>query len=161
MEEIVRPEPDTHLERTLDPRGWSRDLAIVGASTSMVLPVLTGESAGLALAVAAIGATLGALLGRAVPALLTRHVRRLPLVVLALAGAGLGANWGALVAVLALLTLGASSMWSVELGAQVFMIQLGWFWIPAVWLRARGKVTWPLVLLVIGVCPLIAVALAR
>jgi len=163
MEEIVRrsPEPEIDVARVLDPRGWSRDLAIIGASSSSIVPALSGASVEYSLAACVIGMLLGFLLGRAVPLLLSSRVRRYPLFILALAGAGLGANWGAATAALAALTLGSSFLWSVELGATVCLIQLGWFWIPAVWLRSRGKLTWEMVLLAIAACPLLAIALAR
>lgn len=155
------PEPETNVARALDARGWARDLAIVGASTSLVVPATVGAQLGLALVAGLIGALLGMLIGSAAPVLLARRVRRIPLFVLALAGAGLGADWGAVTAGLTAGSMGRSWAWGVELGAIVGLVQLGWFWIPAIWMRARGRPTWPLVALAVLLCPVLAVALAR
>lgn len=154
-------EREAHVARALDARGWARDLAIVGASTSMVVPAIIGAHVGLAIASGVIGALLGVLIGSAAPVLLAWRVRRIPLVVLALAGAGLGADWGAVTAGLTAGSVGASWTWAIELGAIVGLVQLGWFWIPAIWMRARGLPTWPLVTLAVVLCPVLAVALAH
>lgn len=155
------PEPEQRVTRALDARGWARDLAIVGASTSMVVPAAIGAHVGVAIASGAIGALIGVLIGSAAPILLGRRVRRIPLIVLALAGAGLGADWGAVTAGLTAGPAGASWAWAVELGAIVGLVQLGWFWIPAIWMRARGLPTWPLVALAVVLCPVLAIALAH
>lgn len=158
MDTLVQtlPEPETNTRNALAARPWARDLAIVGASTSMVVPALVGAGAEFAITSGVLGAVLGVALGSAIPLILSRRVRRVPLVLLALAGAGVGANWGAATGALTALALDRSVTTAVEVGATAGLLQLGWFWIPAIAARARGRSTWPLVAASVALSPLLA-----
>jgi hypothetical protein len=155
----AQPEPETNIR---DARGWARDLAIVGMLTGAIVPLLLGASLALSLLAALVAAALGALVGLAAPLAFHRRVRRMPVVLLAGAGAGLGGLWGGATASLAALLATGEVTWvrAAELGATAGMIQLGAFWLPALLLRARGRSTRPAHLLALALLPAIAGYLA-
>jgi hypothetical protein len=138
------------------PRAWARDFALLvhtPLAAFAVLAVWAGDGVALlfTLVIAIVATTLGIAIGGAMPTVLLRWVRRVPLVLLLGASAGLGALWGAasIGAGLSVLgvrwgsALGERYLW---LGATLFMLQLAWFWLPYTWLRLRRARTWPLVL---------------
>jgi hypothetical protein len=152
------PDPQTNVTRA---RAWARDLALIGAVSAGALPLLLGASATFAIVASIASALIGAAIGSAAPYLLNRHVRRVPVLLLLGAGAGLGANWGAVSATVAALATGeAGWRYAAQLGATAGLALLGAFWMPAVLLRARGRSTVPAILAALSLCPAIAVYLA-
>ena len=140
----------------LAPREWARDLGLVGASSALVSACVMHTGLAYALALVAAASALGALLGASMPLLLHRRVRKMPVVLLLGAGAGLGANWGGLAAALAALVTGAGLESSVLVGGNFGLMQLGWLWLPLVLTRARGRSTRPYLL----AAPFVAIAIA-
>ncbi|AKF09992.1 hypothetical protein [Sandaracinus amylolyticus] len=143
---ITIPEPETNdlaIERLLTRRGWALDLAWVGGASALAVATMLGASALFALAVAATSALIGAAIGAGAPWLLSRRVRRLPVLVLLGAGAGLGANWGALSAASVALASDGGLGWvrAAELGGTAGLLVMGLFWLPAALLRASGRST--------------------
>lgn len=152
---ITIPDPETNV---VDPRGWARDLAWLSASTALV-PLVFGVGLGYVAITALAGALVGRAIGTAAPALLARRVRKIPVVLLLGAGAGLGANMGAAAALIAALASNVHWMRVVEYGATAGMIQLGVFWLPAALLRARGRSTMPALIGALALGPLAALYL--
>ena len=141
-------------ERLHRQRVWARDLALVGAVT--MLPLAVTVSWKTALLAAAFSALGGALLGALVPRLLHRHVRRFPLLLLAPAGVGLGALWGAAAALPAAVLGHSPEIRTVELAATVGAAQLGWLWIPHAVRLARRRASWPTLIAAAVAAPLVA-----
>lgn len=151
-------DPETNLLRA---REWARDLAWLGGASALVVWTLLGASATFAICAALTSALLGAAIGAASPLLLSRRVRRVPVVLLLGAGAGLGANWGAASAAAASLATG--ELWWVhaaELGATAGLVVMGTFWLPAALLRARGRSTRAARIVATALSPAIAAYLA-
>lgn len=132
-----------------NPLVWARDFAVVGAVSSFLAPWLVVQEAfGMTylVASAAMGGVFGAVLGLALPRILTK-LGKIPFwALLFTLGPALGLLWGAAV--------GASSgqvlehdMWvlSTMFAAPAAAAQLAWMWLPYTVLRARGKRTWPLI----------------
>ncbi|UJR86563.1 hypothetical protein [Sandaracinus amylolyticus] len=157
---ITLPDPETnHLEqRLVAPRGWALDLAWVGGASALAIATMLGASLFGALAVAATSALIGALIGACAPLLLSRRVRRVPVLLLLAAGAGLGANWGALSAVSVAVASGSGVGWirAAELGATAGLVVMGLFWLPAALLRAHGRSTRLARIAALALSPLIA-----
>lgn len=156
--ETTNPDPQTNVTRA---RAWACDLALIGGVSAGALPLLLGASATFAIVAALASAAIGAAIGSAAPLLLNRRVRRVPVLLLLGAGAGLGANWGAASAAIAALATG-ETWWAyaAQLGATAGLALLGAFWMPAVLLRARGRSTVPAILAALALCPAIATYLA-
>lgn len=150
----VHPEPSSvDVGRPLP---WARDLAIVGAVTGFGVPFLHPlASLTPSLLVALVAAVTGAALGAAAPRLLNAHVRRVPVVLLLGAGAGVGALWGGLVGVVSAYVIGGGSWYLVHLAATIGLVQLGWFWLPYAVLRGRRRPTWSLVVAAVLCTPLV------
>lgn len=157
----ARPEPETNLARLVEARAWARDLACVGGASGLAISLLMGASASFVLSAALAAAAIGAAIGAGAPLLLSRRVRRIPVVLLLAASAGLGANWGAATGAIAALASGEPGwLHAAELGATAGLVLLGAFWLPAALLRARGRSTGVVVLGAIALCPVIAAYLA-
>ncbi len=144
------------LARLGERRTWVRDLAIIGGVSGALAPAAVGMLfPGYVLLAGAFGAGSGAVVGHLASAMLGKErIRRVPVAVLLVGGLGLGALWGALTGLGAALGLGAFSapgsgavllVLSALLASVAGAIQLGWFWLPYAILRARGRRTWPLV----------------
>lgn len=151
---------------------WIRDLALIGAASALApaavvlegpasMPSVDGVSvlaAWPAFVVGALvaGAATGALLGAAFPRLLLGPFSRLPVAVMLLVGAVIGAAWGGIVGAAAALVeaeVGRMSLVPARhfvalgagAGAVAGALQLGWFWLPYTLRRARGRPAWPVV----------------
>ena len=135
------------------PLAWARDLALVGAVTTLALGAVTPLSWWTVLAAASLAMIGGAALGAVVPRLLHRRVRRKPLVLLALAAVGLGACWGGGAGYLAAHLTGGPWVRTTELAATATAAQLGWLWLPLVLRRARGRSTVAYVLAACAAAP--------
>jgi len=143
------------LARLGERRSWVRDLTIIGGVSGALAPAAVGFlMPGYVLLAGAFGAGSGAVVGHLAASMLTKErVRRLPVAGLLVGGVGLGALWGALTGFGAALGLGAFAhggggvllALSALLASVAGAIQLGWFWLPYAILRARGRRTWPLV----------------
>lgn len=154
---IHRP-VDSTVDTTVDlgsPRGWARDLGLVGTFTALGLafanPMTWGALALTTLFAAGIGAGLGAL----VPRLMHPQVRKVPWLVLAVAGIGLGACWGGAAGLGGALLTGTPWMRATELGATAGAFQLGWLWLPLLLSRARGRRGTSLTLAACALAPLV------
>jgi len=126
---------------------WSRDLAIVGASTTFTagFAVVREVFAPLFIA-AAMGGLMGALFGIVIRRLLLGWLHR-PIVAWIPISLVLGAVWGGPIGyVLALVMRAPSSALLLGLfGAIAGALQLRWFWLPYAVRAGRGKSTWPIV----------------
>ena len=79
------------------------------------------------------------------PRIFHRHVLRVPVLVLLVAGVGLGACWGVGAGAVAALLTGSPMIWTAELLGTAAALQLGWLWLPTLLGRARGRSPWPFV----------------
>lgn len=135
-------------------RRWSSDLALVGAVSCFLAPAAIGGAGALVYAgiAGALGAVTGGVLGPLLRRLFVGPLGRAKVAPLLLAGVGVGAVWGAVVATSAVLTLAAGGNGGTSfllplaaaLGAVAGAIQLGWFWLPYLLRRARGRSVWPI-----------------
>ena len=146
------PSPPVDLGRAED---WATELAVVGALTTLGLGLVSSLPGATLAAALALTALVGAGLGAIVPRLLHRHVRRVPILVLVVAGVGLGACWGAPAGYLAARLTGAPWIRTTALLATATAFQLGWLWLPVVLERARGRSPWPWVLAACLASPLV------
>lgn len=136
-------------------RAWSLDLACVGAITTLALGVVSPLSVSTVVVAAALSALGGVALGGLVPTLLAWRVRRKPVVLLLVAGVGLGACWLGFASAGAALLTGTSWTWALSIGASAGAVQLGWLWLPMVLARAKGRSTVEYVLLACLASPLV------
>lgn len=133
---------------------WSADLALVGAVSCFLAPAAIIGSWAVAYAAIAggLGAVTGGLLGPVLRRLFAGPLGRAKVGPLLLAGLGVGAGWGALVASAAVWMFGlvgnggsnAVLPVAAALGAVAGAAQLGWFWLPYLIRRARGRSVWPI-----------------
>lgn len=141
----------SHLDGSPWRRGpWVRDLALIGAATCLIIPMMTLPSwlrLDFAIVAAAAGAVSGAMIGWLAPNLLHPYVRRLPVVLLLGAGFGLGSVWGAVAGSAAALSTGTNLTLSASTAAICGGLQLGWIWLPYTVFQARGERLWILVFL--------------
>lgn len=131
------------------PWAWARDLGLVGAVTCFVVPYLAAPlwcRWEFSVAAAVTGAVTGAALGGLAPRLLHPFVRRIPVLLLLMAGFGLGSLWGALVGGVASLASDVDLALGVQTAAFCGALQLSWFWLPYAVRKARARRTWPVVL---------------
>jgi hypothetical protein len=130
------------------PAAWSRDMAIVGATTAfLAVHAIDNHLRTSMLVAAATSAMIGAVLGTSFRRLLLSGLR-LPLVAWVPVGVILGALWGGSAGLLgAALTRGARQVViPAAFGAIAGALQLSWFWLSYAVRAGRGKRTWPLVL---------------
>lgn len=123
------PQPSVHLG---DRRAWGRDLALVGAVTTLSLGAVSPLPVATVLVAAALAAVGGALLGALVPVLLGPRVRTKPVVALLAAGIGLGACWLGASGTAAALVTDGPWIWTAQICATAGAVQLGWLWLPMV-----------------------------
>ena len=126
---------------------WGRDLAIVGAATSLLAGVGFERQLQPVMVVAAVvGAVVGALFGVAFRRLLLAWLR-LPIVAWVPISLVLGAVFGGSTGLIAGVVTGEGhgtallTVFAAIAGA----MQLFWFWLPYAVRAGRGKSTWPLV----------------
>ncbi len=150
---LTTTSPD--LPRLGAPRLWARDLAFVGAVTSLALGAVSPLSLPTVLATAGFAAGGGVALGLLVPRLFGRHVRRVPILILLAAGLGVGACWIGAAGTLGALATGGPWGWTAQIAATAGAAQLGWLWLPMLLGRARGRGSREWVLLACAAAPLI------
>jgi hypothetical protein len=143
------------------PAAWARDMALVGGLTSAILPtMLSGVSPSMFGLYAGIaGAITGALLGAAMPAVLDRARRHVPLWALLMAGPLVGCAWGALAGGLGSLPFSGDTLaLALISGGIAGALQFGWWWFPYTFQTVRGGRTWPVMLASFLALPVLAAA---
>jgi hypothetical protein len=126
---------------------WARDLAMVGAATSLLAGLGIERHLEPVIVVATgVGAAVGALFGVGFRRLLLAWLR-LPIVawvpISLVLGAAFGGSTGLLAGTLTGETHGTALL--TVLAAIAGALQLCWFWLPYAVRAGRGKSTWPLV----------------
>lgn len=144
------------------PRAWARDLAALGATTSVSLSLLfwAGVPRGFTPLVGFFTVLSGGLIGRCMPRVLDAVRGRVPIGALVLAAPVVGGLWGGLSGGLAgLLTEPRSGpVLGLLAGGLAGAAQFGWFWLPYTVQTVRRKPTWPLLVASVFALPAIAVA---
>lgn len=142
---------DARLHR---PRVWARDLALIGAGSTLPLLLFTDLPLATFALTALFAALGGAALGSLVSRLLHRRVRRVPLVLLVPAAFGLGGLWGGAAALFAALATGLPWVHFTEVVATAGAVQLGWVWLPYAIGVARKGSSWPTVAAACALAPI-------
>lgn len=152
----LKPHPVTGA-----PLRWSRDMGLVGGTTSAFIPVLVRDvvPVGYPLAAALAGAVTGAALGLAMPALLDRVRGRVPFTLLVPGSIALGSIWGGGSGALAGAPFDATHvLLGLIAGSIAGGAQFGWWWFPYTVQTVRGASTWPLLVAAFAALPLVALA---
>jgi hypothetical protein len=126
---------------------WSRDLAIVGASTSFLsASAVAREVAPSFIVGGVIGGLVGSLFGILLRRLLLAWLHR-PIVAWIPISLVLGAALGGTISVATMVVMGDRDalLFCGLFGALAGAIQLSWFWLPYAVRAGRGKSTWPIV----------------
>jgi hypothetical protein len=126
---------------------WSRDLAIVGASTSFLSASAVAREVATSYVVGGvIGGVVGALFGILLRRLLLAWLHR-PIVAWIPISLVLGGALGATISVATMVVMGDRDalVFCGVFGALAGAIQLSWFWLPYAVRAGRGKSTWPIV----------------
>lgn len=141
-------------------RVWSRDLALIGGTTSFVLPSLMGPivPSGFAAWAGLAGAVGGLLLGQALPVILDVVRGRVAIRWLLLLAPVVGAAWGSAAGAIAgLATDRGSAVLGLISGGIAGACQLGLWWFPYTFQAVRGGRRWPLVLAALVTSPVLIV----
>ena len=146
-----RPGPSRPTLPTLPTLGragvWSRDLAIVGASTSFLSVFAVAREMATSFVVGGvIGGLVGALFGLLLRRLLLAWLHR-PIVAWIPISLVLGGALGGTISVATMVVMGSCDglLFTGLFGALAGAIQLSWFWLPYAVRAGRGKSTWPIV----------------
>ncbi|MEL6348483.1 MAG: hypothetical protein AAFV53_35580 [Myxococcota bacterium] len=150
-------------EVTGSPARWARDMAVIGGSASVSMPLmgalLVGLPIGYVAAAGIAGAVTGGGVGALMPGLLERLRGRIPLAAL-LVGLGpiIGALWGAAVGVLAAPAVGAHMLPLSVLTAGIGgALQFGLWWFPYTFQTVRKAPVLPVVLMAAVSAPILGV----
>jgi hypothetical protein len=134
---------DRSIEEMLSRGEWMRDLAIVGAASALPAMFLSAPgytpSSDFVVLLCVFASAGAALIGLAIPTLLQRRIRRMPLLLIAPAAMCVGELWGGGSALLASAIAREPIVWMTTLGAIVGALVLGTFWLPYALLRAHGR----------------------
>jgi hypothetical protein len=139
---------------------WSRDMAIVGATTSFLAGYGLERHLRAGMVVAAgVGGVVGSLFGIAFRRILLARLH-LPIVTWIPISLVLGAVFGGTIGLVTPLVMGdVESMGILAFfGACAGALQLSWFWLPYALRAGRGKSTWPVVVAAVVVATVIGYA---
>ena len=156
MKNTLEHDPPHHAFSDVGrPLDWAIDLSVVGALTALALGLFTSLSMSTIAVTAGFAALFGGGLGALLPHLFHWRVRRVPVLVLLLAGVGLGACWGGGAGLCAALVTDTPWMRCTALAATACAVQLGGLWLPALLGRSRGGSAWGWVVLACLASPLV------